>query len=124
MKLDQYLMSKLYTPFEWGVHDCVMFASEWVSSRTGRHVLSDLPQWDNKVAALRVIASVGGLESGVSARLGPKLRTSPKDGDLALLPSTLGGMCIVSGPYVIGVSIPSGFQFYPQSAASAFWSLN
>ena len=61
-------------PFEWGVHDCVVFAAAAVQAVTGRQVLEELqlaPAWRTAGQAASAIESVGGLRVALGSLFGP-----------------------------------------------------
>lgn len=118
MTLAEYITSNLKTEFEWGAFDCCLFAAGWVREATGEDPLEGLPKWKTERQALRVIKSVGGLESALDARFTRINPNLAKDGDLALYK---GSVCVFSGPHIVGPS-QSGLQFINRMEAECAWS--
>ena len=82
----QFLLDCLRKPFEWGVHDCVVFTNEAVRIRTGKDKLGVPVTWTTALEAHRVLAQHGGLRTAVTARLGePVAVMGARIGDVALV---------------------------------------
>ena len=78
--------------FEWGVHDCVLFAAEAVRIRTGRAVLDIPVTWTSALEAHRALQAHGGLRAAVSARLGEPVGVlGARIGDVALVRDAANG---------------------------------
>lgn len=121
--LDDYLTACGQMRFEWGKHDCVLFMVAWLKIHTSKDYLEHYPRWDSERSGLRVLKSMGGLESWATQMLGAPIKTPPMDGDIALLPAKLGGLCIVYGAYVVSPAKPTGLGFHPFTDAQRFWRL-
>ena len=121
--LNDYISSKTQVPFAWGKHDCVTFSVGWACLQSGRNYLEGIKPWKSKRQALREIAKEGTLENYVTKRFGAPIAGYPKDGDLALLPDAIGGLCIVYGPYAVGPSTEIGLGFLPFTQALKYWSV-
>lgn len=115
-----YIAENLKTPFEWGKHDCVLFASNWVKIATGKNPLKGLPKWKTERSALRAIKSVGGLEKALDDRFNRINPNLAKDGDVALYN---GAVCLFSGPYIVGPSA-TGLNFFNRMEAKCAWSIS
>lgn len=115
-----YIAENLKTPFVWGKHDCVLFASKWVKIATGKDPLKGLPKWKTERAALRVIKSVGGLEKALDERFKRIHPNLARDGDLTLYN---GAVCLFSGPNIVGPSA-TGLNFINRMEAKCAWSIS
>ena len=75
-------------PFEWGVHDCVLFASAAVRIHSGRDALAEMgiePTWRTALEAHAAIESVGGLRAAMTRLFGePVSALQARAGDVAL----------------------------------------
>lgn len=117
MKLYDYIQAHMKTPFEWGLHDCVLFAAGWVRAATGIDPLAGLPGWDSARSAMRVIHQAGGLEFAIDKRFQRINPNSARDGDLALYGKCV---CVFSGSHIVGPN-QNGLEFVKRSCASAAW---
>lgn len=111
-------------PFEWGEHDCVTAAADWVAQCTGVDPIADLRgRWTSAAEAARVIAELGGLEPAITARLGAPLKSPlfAQRGDLALL--RIDGrqtLAVVIGADVVGPG-EDGLVPLPVASAEVAW---
>lgn len=75
--------------FEWGLHDCVTFASAAVRARTQRDVLAEIglfPAWRTALEAAHAIESVGGLHAALTHLFGePVAILAARAGDVAIV---------------------------------------
>lgn len=118
MTLSAYITSNLKTPFEWGRHDCVLFASAWAKSVIGIDYLEGVPHWSDAKSGMRIIKKMGGLKKIVDDRL---VRINPNfanDGDIALCDDRL---CIFSGAHIVGPG-ENGLIFTDRLKALCAWS--
>lgn len=122
-ELDEYLTKCGTMEFQWGSHDCAHFAGNWAKICLGIDFLAAFGTWNSELSAAKTLARHGGLEQCVISALGEPIKTSPKDGDIALLPDKLGGLCIVYGAYVVSPAKPIGLNFHPFTDTSRFWRL-
>jgi hypothetical protein len=121
--LDEYLTQCGTKVFEWGTHDCAHFAANWAKIHSEVDFLKSFAPWNSEFTAAKIISRGGGLEACITSALGEPIKTSPIDGDIALLPDKLGGLCIVYGAYVVGPAKPLGLNFHPFTDTSRFWRL-
>lgn len=121
--LDQYLTDCGQLKFAWGQHDCVLFVASWLKIHSSKDVLVGYPKWKSERGALRILNNKGGLEACVTDALGEPTNLAPKDGDIALLPDKLGGLCIVYGAYAVGPAKPLGLGFHPFTNACKIWKV-
>jgi hypothetical protein len=117
MKLHDYLAKHLQTPFEWGKHDCVLFANGWAVAATGIDYLAGYPTWSSEREARRLLVSMGGLEALLDkhfTRINPNLAP---DGALALCDS---GLRLVSGAHIVGPG-ETGLIYRNRTDATCAW---
>jgi hypothetical protein len=98
MTLPEYIAANLERPFAWGRHDCVLFASRWVTIATGVDYLANFGVWTNERQAVRLIRSVGGLRQAYDERLKSVHPNLAPDGAIGLYQRTTG---IFSGAYLV-----------------------
>jgi hypothetical protein len=118
VKLHEYLTENLKTPFEWGKHDCVLFANNWIFLKTGKNILADYPKWASAKEALRFLQQEGGIKAAVDKRLKQIHPNLAKDGDIALYEESI---CIFSGSKIVGPS-ESGLIYLDRTKALCAWS--
>ena len=119
MTLTDYITSKLSTPFQYGVNDCILFTIGWVEISTGNKYLPN-KIWKDEKEALRLIKKVGGLTKVFDeqfARINPNFA---KDGDLTLVD---GISYLFSGAKIISVS-KTGLTYKSRLEAKQAWSHN
>lgn len=87
--LEACLAERVARPFEWGIHDCCMFAADCVLACTGVDPAEDLRGTYSDIdGALEVVAEHGGLPAIAAARLGPEIAPAlAQVGDVAVLPA-------------------------------------
>lgn len=75
-RLDALLRAAWARPFEWGAHDCALFAADAVLAQTGVDPAAPLRgRYSNAVGAGRLVRQLGGLPAIVGAALGAPLRS-------------------------------------------------
>jgi hypothetical protein len=100
------------TPFEYGSHDCCMFAAKCVDSMMDSKLTEHLSlAYQNKLSATRFLASFESLEDAVTAHLGAPLQKTAlasrgdvvmfQDGDSFAIGVCLGADFVAAG--VVGV---------------------
>ncbi len=115
--LPDYIAGRLGRPFQWGDHDCVLFAIGWLEIATGKDYLSQHKPWASAREAIRKVDGLGGLEALFDANL---VRINPHlavDGDLTLIDRTA---FLFSGPHVVSVG-ESGLIFLTRMDAKCAW---
>jgi hypothetical protein len=135
MTLADYITAHLKTPFQYGVHDCVLFAVGWAELASGRQYLPKVTWKDEKSALRAIMKYVGaGFKPVVRAGLKPAptpleaafdkcfTRIAPnfaKDGDLALS----GGIAyLFSGPHICALG-KDGLIFKSRMEAECAWTI-
>lgn len=118
-----FLASRRAMPFEWGsaANDCVSFCGQAIEAMAGRNPFGDL-HWGDEDEAYRVINSVDGLGTGVSARLPEIAPAMAQRGDVGgvMLNNHL-FLAIVEGLTLIGPG-PRGTRRLPRKMMERAWS--
>jgi hypothetical protein len=71
LRFADLVAARLSAPFAWGQHDCCLWAADVVQAITGIDPAAHLRgQYTDEKSALRLVRSLGGLESIASAALG------------------------------------------------------
>jgi len=114
-----YLAAHLRTPFEWGSHDCVTFASGWAQIATGRNYICTDKKWTSRAEAHAIIAELGGMEHLLDQCLTRIHPNFARDGDIALLKGTI---YLFSGAHIVAPG-ENGLIFNPRMEATCAWRL-
>lgn len=65
--LNHFLLSRAFTPFAWGAHDCALFAADGVEAMTGVDIAAEFRgKYSSEDGAVEVIREVCGLSAGVT----------------------------------------------------------
>jgi hypothetical protein len=110
-------------PFEWGVHDCALFAAACVYAVTGVDALGAWRGgWSNARTARSLQARHGGLMLAVSKVMGPALPAIElaKRGDLLLINAERPWLAVCEGTRW-WVPSKTGLAMGRTSLASVFW---
>jgi hypothetical protein len=102
------IMERLEMPFEWGKHDCILFAMHVLQAETGiawRRQLADAGlRWGSAAEAAKIIGSNGGLKPIIERFLGEAVAWAKcGEGDLVL--ADMDGrdvLCVHDGAQLIG----------------------
>lgn len=70
VRLFDYIESHRNTPFDWGVHDCCLFAAGGVQAITGKDFAADLRGYKSQQEAYAIVARYGSIEAMVTSLLG------------------------------------------------------
>lgn len=92
--------SARHVQFEWGKHDCVIFAASCVEAVTEQNPLTDIAPWTSKMTALRRIKEVGGLEAWLDARYQRIEWHQAQRGDLGIMDQQDGLVLVVNAGHV------------------------
>lgn len=123
--LNGCIESALTRPFQWGQHDCCLFAADAVAAITGRDPAEDYRgRYASAAQAARLLDRLGGIES-LSANAGFEeiLPALASRGDIALVENDgnlLLGVVDMTGRRV-AVPGAQGLLFLPLSSALAAW---
>ncbi len=113
-------------PFEWGQHDCCLFAARCIDAVTGSFWAGSLDAcYQDEATALAYIKAEGGIRASVSRRFGdPVPPLLARRGDLVLVDSPLGeAVTVCVGPSLVGAA-PSGLTVLPLSAGLCAWRID
>ena len=123
-RLAQYVEARRSTPFEYGSHDCCMFAGGAVEAITGQNPMHEF-DYRNRLGAERLLRSAGTLDALVNRTLGEPVHPSQAGrGDIVLADLEEGatvGVCI--GDQCVFAADP-GITFRPRSVARAAWRIS
>lgn len=117
MTLPDYIISKISTPFEYGVNDCILFTIGWVEIATGKKYLPDVI-WKDEAEALELINTNGGLVSVFDQRFVRIPANFAKDGDLTIVD---GIAYLFSGSRIVSVG-KDGLMFKSRTMAEIGWT--
>lgn len=117
--LAAYLAAAEGTPFAWGAHDCVRFATGAVEAATGSRLALPV-DWSTRVGALRGLTRMGGLEAAVDAVLTRTPVGLAQRGDVALVEDRVLG--VVEGEAVLVLHPERGFVRLPRASIRIAWS--
>ena len=123
-RLDAAIREARARPFEWGRHDCALFAAGCVAALTGADPASDLRgRYTTETGAARVIKRLGGLEGIGDARLGPRVPVlCAQVGDVGLIEQDGRDMAAVcAGQHWLAAALEGGLAVLPLAAARVVW---
>lgn len=117
--------ARLQQPFEWGVHDCALFAADAVKAVTGVDPAAELRgTYSTAAGAARVLSERGGLDAIATAALGqPRAPLMARPGDVGLVLNDgreCLGVCTGSTWHVPG---QSGLVALPLADAVSSWKV-
>lgn len=121
-RLFEYVERAQAIEFEWGVHDCATWVSDWRQIATGQDAaIAWRGKYRTERGALRQIKKAGfdTMPDWVDSILGDRL-ASPlmaQRGDIALVQDALG---IVTGAEIAALS-PDGLVMFPLTEAQMAW---
>jgi len=120
--LDALVFSRLRTPFQWGVHDCALWAADAVHATTGFDPAAELRGYTTARQALRLIRARGGLRAMAERALGHALAPQYAcRGDVVLMPmgrrQALG--VVINADQVAG---PGAFGLHVAPLREALWA--
>ena len=123
IKLFEYLRAAEHTPFQWGRHDCCLFAADVVMVLTGNDPAHDLRgTYGNKDEADAVLAVHGGLAALCDARFGPRVPVKLAQRGCIVLFDTPDGeaLGVLDGPHIVGAG-ELGTVRYRAARAQIAW---
>lgn len=131
MTLADYLDSCCRRRWEWGTHDCTLFAADWVRHATG---IDSAAEWRGRYATAdecrALLAAAGGLECVVRramAAAGFQETPAPEDGDVGLIsaPTAIDRMGVISAIRQRGLWVCRGLRqiVAAEFPAVATWSI-
>lgn len=109
-------------PFAWGRNDCVLFAAACVDAMTDSDWVAALSRlYHDEATGRAYVASSGGIEAAVTARLGEPVAGIPRRGDVCLLREGSGAWLGVGMGTTIAAPGPDGVIYLPLRAAVKHW---
>jgi len=127
MRLDDLIRRRRARPFEWGRHDCAIFAADAVLAMTDRDLAAGLRGLGVR-QALRHVRAVGGMCHLVPDGLPPLTHTALAiEGDIALIEQPARGfkrlaLGVVVGGAVLGPA-RAGLASMPMHCAVQCWGV-
>lgn len=127
LSLSAFIQSRLNTAFEWGTHDCCLFAADAVKLQTGADLASEYRgHYRSALGANRALRKHGhlSLTSVLNEKLGnPIPRLNAMRGDIVLM--NVDGQEVV-GVYFRQVFVPgeNGLVLLPINEAIHVWRVN
>ena len=137
-ELEIYIEKIRKKPFNWGIHDCVVFANEIVKIQTGKGFLDDhLPDYDNAIKANRtyrtilVDLKVNNIKEAIDTKLRRFIGLIPPKGSIVCKEEKKERMEYGIG-YNLGVAIDhragflgeNGLQFLRIKSEDVFWQVD
>lgn len=115
--LDQYIISKLSTPFEYGKNDCVIFAIGWLEILNGKKYLPE-KLWDSEQSAKVEILKNGSILAAVDREFDRIDINTAMDGDIGM---RNGLLHIFVGSKIVAAS-KDGIIFFDRKLAEIAWT--
>lgn len=114
------------TPFEWGRHDCILFAADCVAAMTGDDLAAAFRgRYATRDEAYSLLLTLGGgLEHAITQALGRPPANNWRmaaRGDVVVVDVETGSAAGVVIGNRIAVPEPRGLAFLPLSAARCYW---
>jgi hypothetical protein len=124
-RLDKLVSQALLRPFEWGHHDCCLWAADAVLAQTGNDPAAAVRgTYSDAAGAMRVLRAQGGLR-GAAARAGveiaPLLATT---GDVGLVRGTARALLGVCAHDCWLVVTAAGLKVLPYRSALQAWRVS
>lgn len=89
--LVSFTTARRLLPYEWGTHDCVTVAADWVLALRGVDPIADIRgQWTDESGAMAVLEAQGGLIAAMDARFTRTPKAMAGRGDLLLVKDAAG----------------------------------
>jgi hypothetical protein len=123
--LAEFIKARQHVPFERGVHDCCLFAADWVQLATGIDFAGQFRgRYHDDESALLIIESAGGLVELVAGLLGePCPIAQAGRGDIvAVSYGATGAIGICCGQYSVFVGHDRMYRL-PTSKCEAAWRI-
>jgi hypothetical protein len=128
--LNAFIEARRHTEFQWGVHDCCLFAADWALLFTGQDPAADLRgTYGSALTAKRLLDRAGGVVSLADKALlrcgwVPTPPTKAQRGSIAALgPPDSASLGVIIHPGVVGPG-PCGLVFLPRSVVTHTWTLS
>jgi len=126
MLLSEYLKERRDMPFQWGIHDCMMFLAYGVERLTGEAFYPPYSNYETEEGAKLMLAQNGGVTGIITTCLGDPhkdfMRARRGDAVIVKMPEIAGGIVDDSGQRIAAVSLKDGLVKLPLSQALRIWS--
>ncbi|MGD0586693.1 MAG: hypothetical protein ABSA86_13140 [Oryzomonas sp.] len=123
-RLHKRIMAVHATPFEWGKHDCCLFASDTVLELTGTDHAADLRgTYSSALEAAKVLKERGGVRGIAGAALGAEIpATLAQRGDIVLIQTEDHGdtLAVCIGMQCVAPGLDK-LLYLPMTAAVTAW---
>lgn len=129
LRLAALLSEARNRPFEWGAHDCMLFAADAVVALTGRDPAAEYRgAYDSALGASRIADPFGGYAglidhclAGIGSRLG-NMKFAQR-GDIALIGTGNGPAAGVVIGSRVAAPVETGWALHPLNAALVVWAV-
>lgn len=124
--LADFIESRRQTPFQWGVHDCTLFAVDAALAMTGIDLASDYRgTYNSEIGASRIIAKAGGTLRALVNQHGQEVPSRmAQRGDWVLIKQDGSEALAVCVGVKLVAAGPNGLVQHPMSKAIAAWRIN
>lgn len=123
-RLNRFLMAADRKRFEWGVHDCCLFAARAVQELTGQDFAAPFyDQYDDALSASRLLVKHGGVRGIATSALGEEIPPlTAGRGDIVLLQTHEHGdtLAVCTGTHCAAPGI-HGLMLVPLAEAVSAW---
>jgi len=103
-RLTDYIASVRMRPFEWGQHDCILFACAAAEAQTGRDAAAEYRgKYTDKAGAAKALRDIGEgtLLNTVDSQFAPKPVGRAQRGDLVMVDGAV-GVCMGANALFVG----------------------
>ncbi len=114
-RLFEFIETRRFMPFEWGVNDCALFSADAVLEITGVDLASDLRKYTTEAGAARLIRKAGGM-------VGFTRPLREKDTGLAMLGVIV--LAEIEGRETFGIALRDGKWCAPGALGLVFRPLS
>jgi len=121
--LFDFIKSRENIPFQWGVHDCALFAADCAKVMTGIDVAEKYRGYTTGTGAASIIDSAGSLRDLVNQNLPEISPKSAKRGDFVLIENEGNPALAVCIGQVAIAAGHSGLTSHPMSEAITAWRI-
>lgn len=108
LRLEACIAERWARPFEWGVHDCTLFAADCVLAVTGvDHAADFRGKYTTEIGARKLLLRAGGLEAIAIGSLGAEIHPAlAQAGDVGMAFETEQPiLCVWGGAHWIGAGL-------------------
>lgn len=124
--LSDYIADCKKKPFEWGQHDCLLFAGGAVKALTGVDFCEQYKGYSTEQEAIDIVSTKGGIEALISSHLGhegSRNIMTARRGDIVVfkMPDKTAGIVDDSGESIVFLT-REGIRRIPLKKAWRVWS--